>query len=328
MKPGARASSPLFPEPKQERAGSPRSVGAPGSPATPAAPFLRRLITPEGLDLRLTLASAGERASAYLLDLTIMAAALITLTILAIVFGLAVGEEGQEVIAMIWLLGAFLLRNGYFILFELSGRAATPGKRGLGLRVVARDGGRLTAEAIFTRNAMREIEVFLPLTFLLASSVAGDPVDGVMASLALIWSGCFLLFPLFNRDRLRLGDLVAGTWVVRVARARLLADLAAGAAEGAPRFVFTLDQASAYGVKELELLEEVLRRRDRQALTAVAARIRTKIAFAQPPGETAGGDPKGDTDEAFLTAYYGALRGRLEQRLLFGHRRRDKFDKA
>ena len=296
----------------------------PPAPTLVAPPFLRRMITPEGLDLRLTLASAGERASAFLLDMAIMAAALIALTVLALVLGVAVGDEGRELIVLIWLLGAFLLRNGYFILFELSGRAATPGKRGLGLRVVARDGGRLTAEAIFTRNALREIEVFLPLTFLIASSIAGDPVDGAMASLALIWSGCFLLFPLFNRDRLRLGDLVAGTWVVRVTRARLLADLAARAPEGSPRFAFTVEQASAYGVKELEILEEVLRRRDTHAMAAVADRIRAKIAFVRADGDT----PKGDANEAFLTAYYGALRGRLEQRLLYGHRRKDKFDKA
>jgi uncharacterized RDD family membrane protein YckC len=288
------------------------------SPA-PAAPFQRRLITPEGLDLRLTLASAGERASAWLIDLAIITLALGALTLLAGVLGLAVGAAGQELVEMIWLLGAFALRNGWFILFELSGRAATPGKRALGLRVVARDGGRLTAEAIFTRNALREIEIFLPLTFLAASAVAGDPVDGAMVLLALIWSGIFLLFPLFNRDRLRLGDLVAGTWVVRVVRSRLLADLTASATPAPPRFAFTADQASAYGVKELELLEEVLRRRDRDAMAAVAKRIRAKITFVQPPDET---------DEAFLTAYYAVLRARLEQRLLFGHRRKDKFDKA
>jgi uncharacterized RDD family membrane protein YckC len=284
-----------------------------------ATPFRRRLVTPEGLDLRLTLATAAERASALLLDLAIMAAALAALTVLAFTLGLAVGEQGGEVVALIWLLGAFLLRNGYFILFELGGRAATPGKRALGLRVVARDGGRLTAEAIVTRNALREVELFLPLTLLAASSVAGDPVDGALAGLALVWSGIFLLFPLFNRDRLRLGDLVAGTWVVRAPRIRLLADLSAKAASASPVFAFTPDQAGAYGVKELELLEEALRRRDPESIREVAKRIRTKIGFAQPAGET---------DEAFLTAYYAALRGRLEQRLLFGHRRRDKFDKA
>jgi uncharacterized RDD family membrane protein YckC len=220
---------------------------------------------------------------------------------------------------MIWLLGAFLLRNGYFVLFELGPRAATPGKRALGLRVIARDGGRLTAEAIFARNALREIEVFLPLTLLGASALAGDPVDGVMALLALVWSGVFLFFPLFNRDRLRVGDLVAGTWVVRAPRAALLADLAQDAARTLPRFAFTADQTGAYGVKELQILEDVLRRRDARTLAVVAARIRAKIAYLQPDGES---------DEAFLAAFYAALRGRLEHRLLFGHRRKDKFDAA
>jgi uncharacterized RDD family membrane protein YckC len=298
------------------------SPGAPASAVTSvraAGPFQRRLITPEGLDLRLTLASAAARGAAWLIDQAIMGAALTALTLLALTFGLVVGEAGRDVVAMIWLLGAFVLRNGWFILFELSGRAATPGKRALRLRVAARDGGRLTAEAIFTRNALREIEVFLPLTFLAASAVAGDPVDGAIVLLALIWSGIFLLFPLFNRDRLRLGDLVAGTWVVRTIRPRLLADLTASEAPAAPRFAFTTDQAGAYGVKELELLEEVLRRRDRDVMAAVAKRIRAKIDFVQPRYET---------DEAFLIAYYAALRARLEQRLLFGHRRKDKFDRA
>jgi uncharacterized RDD family membrane protein YckC len=288
-------------------------------PAPPTAPFLRRLVTPEGLDLRLTLASAGERASAFLLDLLIMLAALVALTVVAGLAFLGLREDGREAIAMIWLLGAFLLRNGYFVLFEMSGRAATPGKRALGLRVVSRDGGRLTAEAIFTRNALREIEVFLPLTLLGASAAAGDPVDGWVALLGLTWSGVFLFFPLFNRDRLRVGDLVAGTWVVRAPRAALLADLAEGAARTLPRFAFTPEQTAAYGVKELVILEDVLRRRQASVMAVVAARIRAKIGFTQVSGET---------DEAFLAAYYAALRGRLEHRLLFGHRRRDKFDTA
>ncbi len=283
------------------------------------SPFQRRLVTPEGLDLRLVLASAGERASAYLLDLLIMAVALVALTIVAIVSGLGVGSDGQEVLAIIWLLGAFLLRNGYFVIFELGARAATPGKRALGLRVVARDGGRLTAEAIFTRNALRELEIFLPLTLLAGAAFAGDTIDAIMVWLGVIWSGGFLLFPLLNRDRLRVGDLVAGTWVVRAPRSILLADLARDASRDLPRFAFTADQTGAYGVKELEILEDVLRRRDARSMTLVAERIRAKIGYVQPAGET---------DPAFLAAFYAALRARLEQRLLFGHRRKDKFDQA
>jgi uncharacterized RDD family membrane protein YckC len=275
------------------------------------------MITPEGLDLRLTLASGGERATAFLLDLLIIAAALVALTVAALVGLLGARRDAGEAITMIWLLGAFLLRNGYFVLFELGPRAATPGKRAMRIRVAARDGGRLTAEAIFTRNAMREIEIFLPLTLLSMSAFAGDPADGVTGLLGVVWSGLFLVFPLFNRDRLRVGDLVAGTWVVRAPRERLRADLAGDAAAEPGRFAFTAEQTGAYGVKELEILEGVLRDREASVVAMVAGRIRGKIAFDQPAGET---------DEAFLLAFYAALRARLEHRLLLGHRRRDKFD--
>ena len=290
--------------------------------ASPASKSLvRALVTPEGVDLRLTLASAGERAAALLLDLVIILVALIVLTILAVAAAATMKAKSQEVVQMIWLLGAFVLRSGYFLLFELTSRAATPGKRALGLRVVARDGGRLTAEAVFTRNALREIEVFLPPIFLIASSVTGDPVDGLIVLMAVIWSCAFMLFPLFNRDRLRMGDIVAGTWVVKSPRFALAPDLAGAANRSVftPAFTFTPEQVNAYGVKELEILEDVLRRRDPRTLKAVASRIQGKIGWAPAPGET---------DVAFLSAYYGALRGRLEHRLLFGHRRRDKFDKA
>jgi uncharacterized RDD family membrane protein YckC len=281
------------------------------------ARLVRRFITPEGVDLQLVLGSASERAAAFVLDIVIMVVSLMIFTIVVLVVAAAAGIENAEPWGIIWLLGFFVLRSGYFIVFELSPRAATPGKRAIGLRVVARDGGRLTGEAVFVRNAMREIEVFLPLTFLAASNVAGDPVQGWMNLLGLIWTGAFLLFPLFNRDRLRVGDFVAGTWVVRTPRRRLTLDLAGAAADATGRFAFTREQLGAYGVKELQVLEQVLRARDRRTMAAVAERIRGRIRW-----------PRGDeSDAAFLTAYYAALRGRLEHRLLFGHRRRDKFDK-
>jgi uncharacterized RDD family membrane protein YckC len=223
-----------------------------------------------------------------------------------------------SVLAIIWLLGFFLIRNGYFIAFELGFRAATPGKRIMGVRVASRDGGRLAADAVFVRNAMREIEVFLPLTFIFASGAGAiDPIGGAVALLGLLWTGGFALFPLFNRDRLRVGDLVAGSWVVKAPRSNLSIDVLDTAEADAVRFAFSTEQAGAYGVKELHVLEDVLRRKDRRTMAAVAERIRTKIGWRPPPDET---------DSAFLHAYYRALRGRLETRLLFGRRRKDKFD--
>lgn len=277
---------------------------------------VRSVITPEGVDLRLQVASAGDRAAAFLIDAACMMGALIALTLL-VVFGFIGGgamDGRAEIYAVIWILGFFLLRNAWFIAFELGPRAATPGKRALGIRVAARDGGRLRAEAVFARNALREIEVYLPLSFL--ASNAGD-IDALVTLMGLVWCGVFVFFPLFNKDRLRAGDLIAGTWVVKAPRVRLLRDLSTDWVEG--QFAFNPVQLQAYGVKELHVLEDVLRASDRKVQAAVAERIRRKIDWRPGPDER---------DRDFLAAYYAALRGRLEQRLLFGHRRRDKFDKA
>jgi uncharacterized RDD family membrane protein YckC len=290
-----------------------RKVKAPHS-------FGRRLLTPEGIELRLTLATAGERAGAFLVDLAFMGAALIGVTI-AILFaaGARSGPAVAEALVILWLLGWFVLRNFYFTLFELSARAATPGKRLFGLRVVSRDGGRLSGEAVLTRNALREIEAFLPSTLVFLAASIGDPVHPLSVLAALMWTGVLLFFPLFNRDRMRPGDLVAGTWVIKAVRPILLKDMSAESISTPQAFDFTADQLDAYGVKELELLEDVVRRQQPRAVKLVAERIRSRI------GGTARTD-QGDLE--FLIAYYGALRGRLEQRLLFGHRRRDKYDKG
>lgn len=289
-------------------AGIRRTAGRP--PQDPSRDF----VTPEGVDLRLRIGEAGERAAAFLIDVVILVIALIGVSIVSIGVLAASQARGVEMAAIIWLLIAFFLRSFYFMAFEMHPRAATPGKRMLGLRVIARGGGRLTADAVFARNALRELEVFLPLSFLFSQ---GSGVDAWVILLGLIWSGVFLFFPLFNRDRLRVGDLVAGTMVVKAPRRRLLPDLV-DERSAAGRLAFTQAQIDAYGVKELHVLEDVLRRGDRPTLKAVATRIQSKIGWQ--------GEPVSDGE--FLAAYYAALRGRLETRMLFGHRRRDKYDKV
>jgi uncharacterized RDD family membrane protein YckC len=284
-------------------------------PAAAARGLGRELVTPEGVDLRITLGSASERAGAFLVDAAAIMGVMILLTIGCLLLNRVSMTTGRAAAMLVWLLGFFLLRNGWFLAFELGPRAATPGKRVFGLRVAARHGGRLNADALFARNAMREIEVFLPLTFLI---VRAQGLDAVMAGFGLVWAGVFTFLPLFNRDRLRAGDLVAGTWVVRNPRRALVAELVDRARADA-RFPFDPRQLEAYGVAELQVLEEVLRGQDRRALRLVADRIRAKI------GWTVGAE---ETDRLFLDAYYAALRGRLEAGLLMGRRRRDKHDRG
>jgi len=276
----------------------------------------RHLVTPEGVDLQIELADVGARIGAFALDLVIM-----TVMLIAAAFALgSMSRYSQELAVTIFVLIAFLLRSFYFTLFELGRRAATPGKMMLKIRVAARGKARLSAASVFARNALREIGFFLPIGFLFGIGMGG--VDGWMSLLASIWAGIFLLFPLFNKDRLRVGDLVAGTWVVRAPRPMLAADLITTDKPEYEavfaKFVFTPAQIDTYGIKELHVLEDVLRARDREVLRDVASRIRTKIGWVWEDGES---------DTAFLRAYYAALRGRLESKMLMGVRREDKFDK-
>src|SRR5688500_13214396 len=126
----------------------------------PAIRSMRRsFVTPEGVDLQLELGTAGARAGAFLIDSMMIVTILIVMTLVLAFLALASKAEWTLIL---WLLGFFVLRNGWFSLFEMGGRGATPGKRLMGLRVVARDGARLTGGAVIARNAMREIEVFLP----------------------------------------------------------------------------------------------------------------------------------------------------------------------
>jgi uncharacterized RDD family membrane protein YckC len=275
----------------------------------------RTLITPEGVDLSLKLADVGQRITAFLVDLLIMAGTLIALTFLCIAALVSVGISSAEIAGIVWLLGFFLLRNGYFVLMEMGPRAATFGKRGAGLRVVARSGERLTADRVIARNMMREIEFYLPVSFL--SYNAAEGAGSALTSLAgLVWTGIFLFFPLFNKDRMRVGDLLAGTWVISAPRKQLAVDLLNTDAATA-QYTFTEAQLDVYGVFELQTLERVLREGHAEAVGTVAYTIRTKIGLADQYGD----------DYNFLLAYYDAIRGRMERGLLFGKRREDKHDR-
>jgi uncharacterized RDD family membrane protein YckC len=301
--------------------GAARRGGRRPKPAKVRDEGLRELITPEGVDLRLKIGMAGERAGAFLIDVAIIFVGVLAFTLATCSAGInaasAKNMVAAEALYVLFLIGFFAVRVGYFTAFELGPRAATPGKRALGLRVAARNGGRLTADAVFARNFMRELESVIPFFLLLyAAFVPG--IDKILILPLLVWFGIFAFFPLFNRDRLRVGDMIAGTWVVKAPKHRLDVDLAEGNQQELSGYVFTLEQLDAYGIHELHVLEDVLRRRDAKTMAAVAARIRRKIDWV-PQGT--------EHDWDFLNAYYVALRGRLEGRLLMGKRRKDKYDR-
>jgi uncharacterized RDD family membrane protein YckC len=274
----------------------------------------RDIVTPEGVSIPIELADYGERLGAFLIDWVIWVVASIVIY-LPIIF--LIGRAGSILIAIsVALFVGFIIRNLYFVYFEIAWRGATPGKRVIGLRVIDRHGGPLLPMAVIARNLTREVEMFLPLGVLISGGRSpGGAVDWEQLSLA-IWMLFFALLPAINRDRMRGGDLIAGTVVIALPKRALSSDLT----DGRLQFSFTELQLRAYGAFELQVLEELLRRPDSMESTRVLNDVCDKICrrivwtAPVPPGQVT----------LFLRDFYTAERAFLEREQLYGKGRADK----
>ncbi len=269
----------------------------------------REILTPEGVLLPIDLAGHGERAVALVMDLFIWLCVTILLYVAIVAF--LVQGVAFEIASTLILFLSFIVRNLYFVYFELAWQGATPGKWISGLRVIDRRGGPLMPASVIARNLTREVEMFMPFSLLVTIGA------GNFEHLALLaWLGLFSTLPLFNRDRMRGGDFIAGTIVIAIPKRKLLADLV----ESRSNYSFTSQQLAAYGAFELQILEELLRRpRSPQTmtlLTEVCGKICAKIGWTTPI-------PAAEV-VSFLTEFYTAERGFLERERLFGRHREDK----
>jgi uncharacterized RDD family membrane protein YckC len=160
--------------------------------------------TPESIAFSYELAGLGSRFLALVVDQTIQIG-----TLLVIFFGivlaltqaplrhaaLALSTKLTQALAIaLVIVVAFMVLFGYFIVFEAAWNGQTPGKKLLGLRVV-RDGGYpIDFGASLIRNLIR-----------VGEQLAGYYVLSAISAL-------------ISSENKRLGDLAAGTIVVREAR--------------------------------------------------------------------------------------------------------------
>jgi uncharacterized RDD family membrane protein YckC len=270
----------------------------------------RRLMTPEGVPLRVELAEPGERIAAFLADIAISTVAALLIVLIGIL-----ASTGAQLTLAIGLFASFLVRNAYFIFFELRWAGVTPGKRLVGLRVIDRHGGPLRAGAIVARNLTRQAEFFFPVEMLLVTrGWIWSPADILPAA---IWIAAMIAIFYFTPDHLRAGDLIGGTIVIAAPRHMLAEDLASENTV----FEFTYEQLQQYGVKELQVLEDVLRQphntESARLCREIAERIQRRIGWTQPPAAR-------DTQN-FLRDFYTAERAFLEARRNLGDERPDKF---
>jgi len=278
----------------------------------------REIATPEGVPLPVEIADLGERLVAFGIDSFLGSAVGIVLLLVVILAGASVGLGSVAV--PVGLFAAFVGRNAYYLFFESKWHGSTPGKRALSLKVIDRRGIPLSLRAVVARNLMREIEIFFPLELISSHPAEQWTGSGWEALAIVLWLVLFVAFPLSNRDRMRAGDLVAGTIVVVLPRHMMLADLT----RRARGFTFTDAQLAAYGVHELYLLEGLLRQPEGDQTLGlckeVGLRICRKIDWPDPIPD--------DRMALFLADFYTAQRAHLEALQLVGRRRRNKYDTA
>jgi uncharacterized RDD family membrane protein YckC len=148
------------------------------------------VLTPENVRFHHTLAGPGTRLLAWLLDLLVVMG---LLGVVGIGFGIAAAIVGDYAGAVYGIV-SFVLASGYWIVLEHRWDGRTLGKRALGLRVVGERGLRLTLGQVVLRNLLRLVDL-LP----------GPAAVGA-------------LFCTLHPEHRRVGDLVAGTLVVRERR--------------------------------------------------------------------------------------------------------------
>jgi uncharacterized RDD family membrane protein YckC len=144
-----------------------------------------RIDTPEGVSLELTLAGVGSRFTAALIDNIIEG--VVVAAAAGIVFGISLGPIGTAAFVLV----AFAMFFGYDVLFEVMNGGRTPGKRRVGIRVVRTGGEPITFFPSAARNLMRLVDIL--------------PTFYVIGAISV----------LVTKRNQRLGDLVAGTIIVR-----------------------------------------------------------------------------------------------------------------
>jgi uncharacterized RDD family membrane protein YckC len=157
------------------------------------------LATPERALLSLPIAGIGSRTLAYLIDVLILALAWSVAIIAFSVFAPLIDVWGElsAIARVLALVGVFFAQWGYWTVAEVLWKGQTPGKRLIGIRVVRQDGSPVGVFESAVRNLIRIVD-FLPGFY---------PVG--------------LITMLIDKQNRRLGDLAAGTVLVRVEKVDL-----------------------------------------------------------------------------------------------------------
>lgn len=152
--------------------------------------------TPEQIDINFQKAGIGSRFYAALLDTLLLVLIIIVGTYVNSHFISELGDILGNWLRAVGGIVVFALFWGYYMVFEITTNGQSPGKLALGLRVIKEGGYPISFADSAIRNLVRVVD-FLPFCY-----------------------GAGLFVMLINKNWQRLGDLAAGTLVVKTSRKR------------------------------------------------------------------------------------------------------------
>lgn len=241
--------------------------------------------TPEGVQIRQDLAGAGSRFAAALIDSILFGIVVLVLLILvAIAASVGSGSGIEGFLLGLLIGGVVLLGIAYPFLWHAFNHGQTPGKRMLGIRVLSADGSPASTVQHLLRSLILVVDI-LPV-----------PVP--------LW---ILLAAIMPRHT-RLGDLAAGTLVLRVVDAERVRDRWPNETWSAlPERRLALDARAAASLdpRDVAFLRDVVTREDLDPAAQKVLVERTANAYCKKMGvelPTAFVNEKGLVREIYLFA--------------------------
>jgi len=208
--------------------------------------------TTQNVAITYELGGVMDRIGAYIIDAIIMGAFMVTFMIVASILGAAgnVGDGASENF-MIAIFGAIVLTFLYPLIAEAAMNGQTLGKRAVGIRVVRQDGSAATLGNFVVRYLLGILE------------------NGITTG------GIALCSIMITKHRQRLGDLAAGTVVVKVVKqASLQLSQLQTAADGSHTIVF--EEVGTLTERDIAIIREVLRATRNSAYTV---EVRTNMLY-------------------------------------------------
>lgn len=202
---------------------------------------MAKFVTNQNIEIDLELASLGERILAFLIDALVIFGFMVTISMI-------LRSAGEKLLFMILIPFMF-----YSLFFEYFGNGQSPGKRALNIKVVKIDGTTPSISAYLLRWLFRLIDIYI------------------------MYGGVGVLSIIVTKNGQRVGDLAAGTVVIKLRKINM------GAVFKNPtptEHLVTFPAVKQLNDQQIELMKKALEMRrngfNKEGVTTIAQKLKDK----------------------------------------------------